>query len=62
MKLECPKCEQPLVVERSELLERDSQIAGSRCAACGVVLHEKDISEAIKKALDVLLGRQRLEQ
>ncbi|WP_130908329.1 hypothetical protein [Pseudomonas sp. Sample_16] len=62
MKLECPKCEQPLVVERSELLKRDDQLAGSRCAACGVVLLDKDISEAIKKALGVLLGRQLSEQ
>jgi transcription initiation factor TFIIIB Brf1 subunit/transcription initiation factor TFIIB len=57
MILNCPKCEEPLVVERPESLERDEQLAGCKCAACGVVLSDEEIGQAIKSALDVLFGK-----
>lgn len=57
MDLNCPKCQKPLVVETSEPLESDEQLAGSKCASCGAVLTEEDIGKAMKNALDDLLKR-----
>ncbi|MNI08399.1 hypothetical protein D3C87_1696220 [compost metagenome] len=57
MILNCPKCEKPLVIDRPEALERNRQLAGCKCAACGVVLNDEEIAEAIKSALDVLFGK-----
>jgi hypothetical protein len=55
--LDCPKCEKPLIVERPKPLGRDLRLAGSKCTACGVVLSDEDIHQAIKNALSVLLER-----
>lgn len=57
MILNCPKCEKPLVIGRPKVLERDRQLAGCKCAACGAVLNDEEIAEAIKSALDVLFGK-----
>jgi len=59
MKLDCPKCEVPLIVERPEYLMRRDQLAGCKCAACGAVLSEDEIGQAIKNALEVLFGKKR---
>lgn len=57
MNLDCPKCGKPLVLESEAPLERDDQLAGSKCAGCGEVLSEEDIGKAMKKALDSILKR-----
>lgn len=57
MILNCLKCEKPLVIEHPEAPERDDQLAGCKCVACGVVLDDEEICEAIKSALDVLFGK-----
>ena len=57
MILNCPKCEEPLVIERPEPLERGDRPAGCKCAACGTVLNDEEIGHAIKSALDVLFGK-----
>ena len=57
MNLDCPKCGKPLVIESTEPLERDEQLAGSKCAACCVVLTEEDIGKAMKNALDAVFKK-----
>jgi len=59
MKLDCPKCEAPLIVERPGPLSPGDQLAGCKCAACGAVLSEDEIGQAIKNALEVLFGKKR---